>query len=111
LVLEAERVVRVRLEPHVLDDRHAGRGMRVCSGAVVDRQHALRSPRDLGQTRVRGDRVQPRSQRAATLETSQPAPRPQQRLLQRIVGVEDRTEHPVAVGVKLAAERLDQVLE
>ena len=55
--------------------------------------------------------VEPGAQRAAALEATEPAPDPQQRLLQRVLGVVQRAEHPVAVGVQLAAVGLDQPLE
>ena len=76
--------------------------------AVVDRQHALRAPRDRVQARVGRDPVEPGAQRAAALEPRQAAPRAQQRLLQRVLGVVERAEHPVAVRVQLAAMRLDE---
>ena len=37
-----------------------------------------------------------------------PTPRAQQRLLDRVLGVVDGAEHPVAVGVQLAAVGLDE---
>ena len=40
-----------------------------------------------------------------------PLPGAQQRLLERVLGVVDRAEHAVAVGVQLAAVRLDQAPE
>ena len=41
----------------------------------------------------------------------QPAPGAQQRLLQRVLGVVDRAEHPVAVRVQLPAVGLDEPRE
>ena len=38
-------------------------------------------------------------------------PRAQERVLQRVVGVVERAEHPVAVGVQLGAMRLDERAE
>ena len=85
--------------------------VRVGRRAVVDRQHALGPPRDLVQAGVRGDRVEPRAQRAAALEAREAAPRAQRGLLQRVLGVVHRAEHPVAVGVELAAVGLEQLRE
>ena len=48
---------------------------------------------------------------SAALEARQPAPRAQQRVLERVLGILERAEHPVAVGVKLAAVGLDQAAE
>src|SRR5262249_46050356 len=54
------------------------------------------------------DAVEPGPWRAAALEPAQPAPGPQERFLQRVLGVLDGAEHAVAVGVQLAAQRLHQ---
>lgn len=65
-------------------------------------------PRSRGQqlkTSVRGDAVQPRAQRAPLLETGKTSPSAQQSFLQRIVGVRNRAEHAVAVGVELTPVR------
>jgi hypothetical protein len=75
---------------------------------VVERQDALRAPLDQLEAAVGGDPVQPRAQRAPALEAGQRAPGPQHRLLQRIVGVVHRSEHAVAVSMKLCAQRLDE---
>ena len=85
--------------------------VRVGGRAVVDREHELGPPLDEPQAGVGRDRVEPRAQRAAALEPRQPAPRAEQRLLQRVLGVLDRAEHPVAVGVQLGAVRRDEPLE
>ena len=49
---------------------------------------------------ARGNAVEPGAQRRAWLKPVDAAPSAQQRLLQRIVGVVWRTEHPVAVDVQ-----------
>ena len=79
--------------------------------AVVDRQHPLRPALDQPQAAVRRDPVQPAPQRAAPLEAAEPAPAAQQRVLERVLGVVQRAEHPVAVRVQLGAVGRDQVLE
>ena len=111
LVADVEGLVRVRLDPHRLDERLADAVVRVGGRSVVDRQHPLRTPRDHVQARVRGDLVEPGAQRAARGESRQAAPGTQQRVLQRILRVVDRAEHAVAVGVELAPVRLDQAPE
>ena len=106
-VREARRPDRARPRPTRRSGspgESCGRGGR----AEVDRQRALRPPRELVQARVRRDLVEPRAQRAALREARQGAPGPQQRLLERVLGVVDRAEHPVAVGVQLRATRLHE---
>src|SRR5471030_479752 len=46
---------------------------------------------------VGGDPVEPGAQRGASLETSKALPGGQQRVLQGVLGVLERSEHPVAV--------------
>ena len=60
---------------------------------------------------MRGDPVEPRSQRAATLEAVEATPRTEQRVLERVVGVVDRPEHPVAVRVQVTAMWLHEATE
>jgi hypothetical protein len=105
-LLDPEALVGVRLDPDPLDEGPVLR--RLGRRAVVRREHPLRPPRDEVERRVRRDPVQPRAQRAAALEAAEPAPRAQERLLQGILRVMDRSEHPVAVGVQLGPVRLDQ---
>jgi hypothetical protein len=52
-----------------------------------------------------------RAQRAATLEAGQAAPGTEQRLLERVLGILHRAEHPVAVGVQLIPVAGHQPLE
>jgi hypothetical protein len=69
------------------------------------------APLDEAQRDVGRDAVQPRLQRSAGLVAGQPAPRAQQRLLQGVVGVVHRAEHPVAMCVELGSVRFDQLGE
>jgi hypothetical protein len=86
-----EHLVRVRLEPqHLAVGRDGAR-------ALVERVEAG----------VGGDPVQPRAHRRACLERRARSPRAQHRLLDDVLGLLERAEHPVAVDVKLAAVRLD----
>ena len=110
-VRDPRHPVGQRLEPDRLGQRLAGRAVRVRRRPVVDRQHPLRPPLDQPQAAVRRDPVQPAAQRAAALEAGEPAPAAQQRLLERVLGVVQRAEHPVAVRVQLGAVGRDQVLE
>jgi hypothetical protein len=98
-VLETEPSVGIGLHPRRLGERHPRAVVRIGGRAVVDRKHPLGPPRDQVQGRVRRDRVEPRSQRAAALEPGEGAPGAQQSVLQGVLGVVDRAEHAVAVGV------------
>ena len=93
-VLHADHLVRVGLDPDRLDQRRAHRlgrpRVRIRRRHVLHRQHALRAPRDHVERRVGRDLVEPRPHRAAALEPRQPAPRTQQRVLQRVLGVVHR---------------------
>ena len=110
-VLDAQDLVRIGLDPHRLDERLAGPDVGIGGRAVVDREHALGPPRDLIEAGVGRDRVEPRAQRAAALELRETAPGAKQRVLERVLGVVDRSQHPVAVGVQLATVGLDQTTE
>ena len=107
-VLDAEGLVRVRLDPDRLDQRLADAAVRVGRRAVVDRQDPLGPAVDRVERGVGGDPVEPGAQRAAALELGEPPPGADQRLLERILGVLHRAQHPVAVGVELGAVGLDQ---
>lgn len=49
---------------------------------------------------VGGDRVEPRANRGSLLEAGEPTPGREQRLLERVLGVLDRAEDPIAVGMQ-----------
>src|SRR2546427_13075842 len=69
------------------------------------------SARDRGETDVRGDGVQPGGELRARLVAVGAFPGAQHRLLERVVGVVERAEHPVAVEVERAAVWFDQERE
>ena len=54
------------------------------------------------------DAVQPRADERAAVEGVARPPRPQERLLDRILGLVERGEHPVAVDVELAPVSLGE---
>ena len=97
-----------RLEPDRLGVRLGQPGMRIPRRALVLREDERAPPLGQPQRRVRRDPVEPRADRAAALEPRQPAPGAQQRVLQRVLGVLGRAEHPVAVRVELAPVRRDE---
>ena len=107
--LDAERFVRLRLEPDSSSTGAPGPVAGRRRRAVVDRQHPLRTLLERVEAYVRRDPVEPGAERASGLESREAAPCPQQHLLQGVVGIVRRAEHPVAVGVQLAAVRLDQL--
>ena len=108
---QPEGLVGVGLEPDQLDHRLPGALALARRRSVVDRQHPLRALRDRVEADVGRDPVEPGAERAPGLESGQAAPCSKQRLLERVVGVVRRAEHPVAVGVELAAVRLDELAE
>jgi hypothetical protein len=105
---EPELLVGIRLDPGRLDQRRPRRVVGVGGRAVVDRQHPPGPALDGGQRRVGRYPVQPGAQRASPLEARQPAPGAQQGVLEGVLGVVDRAEHPVAVGVQRPAVGLDE---
>ena len=86
-VTSVELLVRIRLDPNRLDERLTGFEGRAARRAVVDRKDALWPPRDRVQAGIGGDPVEPGAKRTATLELLQPAPCPQEGVLQRVVCV------------------------
>src|SRR5216117_4496387 len=69
------------------------------------------SARDRGEADVRGDGVQPGGEPRARLVALGAFPRAQHRFLDRVVGVVERTEHPIAMQVERPAVWLDQERE
>jgi hypothetical protein len=103
----------VRLQPLVrvgLDPQRFMRAARIVTRrSVVDREHAPGPPRDRVQAGVGSDPVEPRSQRASALHAGETLPGPQECVLEGILGVVKRAQHPVAVGLELPLVRLDEV--
>src|SRR5438270_9394238 len=62
---------------------------------------------DRGEADVRGDSVQPGGELRARLVALGAFPGAQHRLLERVIGVVERAEHPVAVEVQRAPVWLD----
>ena len=103
--------VGVGAEPGDVGQRGVAEHGAVAGRAEVDRQRPPAAARDEVQAGAGGHGVQPRAQRAAALEAAEPPPRPQQGVLQGVVGVVGGAEHAVAVGVQLAAQRRHQAVE
>ena len=68
-------------------------------------------PSRADQARVRRDPVEPGAQRGPALEAVVRPPRAQVRLLHEVLGVVDRSEHPVAVREQLAPVGVGQLRE
>src|SRR5258705_3036838 len=66
---------------------------------------------DGGEAPVSRDLVEPCADETALVEAADAAPRARERVLHRILGVVQGAEHPVAVGLQLAAVRRYQLLE
>ena len=75
----------------------------------AERRHPPPVALDRVRARVRRDPVQPGAEPLVALERCPPAPRPQQRLLDEVLGLLERPEHPVAVDVELPAVALGAV--
>jgi len=63
------------------------------------------------QAAVGGDAVEPRTQRRTTCEAAQAVPGRDQRLLEEVLGISQRAEHPVTVQVQLARVRTGELAE
>ena len=100
-----------------LDPRDLGQGL--TEQALVG--HARRpqvhgpgppsSPAQHVEAHVRGDPVEPGTERRPALEPLEALPRPEQRLLHGVLGLERRSQHPVRVGGQLDAMLLEHVRE
>ncbi len=73
----------------------------------VHRQGAALASFDHVEADVRRDPVEPRAQRGPALEAVEATPRAHERLLDGVLGVERRAEHPVAVAGELSAVLLE----
>ena len=104
-----EEGVGIRLEPDDLAE--PGRLGRFDAGHVplLGRASAGRAARV--EAPVGGDPVEPGAQRGASLEPAEALPGGQQRVLQGVLGVLERSEHPVAVHLQLPPVRLGQLAE
>jgi hypothetical protein len=101
--------VGIRLEPHDLAE--PGRRGRLNSddvprfrGASAGRTQHVEAP-------VGGDPVEPSAHRGAALESGESLPGCEQRVLERILGVVERAEHPIAVHLQFSPMRLGQRAE
>ena len=102
-VRDPELLIGVGLDPHGLGEGVGETVAGTRGRPMVDWEHAFRPSCDHVEAGVGRDPVEPRTQRATLLELLQPAPRAEQRVLEGVVGVVDRAQHPVAVRVELTS--------
>jgi hypothetical protein len=91
-----QQTVRVGLKPKPFG-RSRQLPFKIRGGASIKRKHSTRPLRQRIQTRVRRDPVQPGPKRGPPLEALAPPPRPQERLLNQILGLLQRADHPVTM--------------
>ncbi len=103
-----EQRVRVGLQPG--DLAAAGGFWRLEGRRGFGRDPAARGPPGV-EALVGRDAVQPGTDRGALGEAGQAAPGRQERLLQHVLGVGQRAEHPVAVHLQFAPVRVGELAE
>ena len=77
----------------------------------VVRQHPLTAPFELRQAHIGRDGEEPRSGRTRIAQAGSTAPSAQERVLQRIIGVVHRAEHPVAMRMEFGPVTFDDISE
>ena len=105
---QLEQPVRVRLEPRQVDRRREVGVQDLFRRPDVGRHDTLRAARQRVEARIRRDAVEPGPEQRTSLERGTRLPCLEVRVLDEVVGVIDRAEHPVAVDVELAAVPLAQ---
>jgi hypothetical protein len=110
-VLQPDGLVRVGLHPDRLSERFPRFVAGVGGMTVLDREASPAPSCQRVEADVGRDPVQPGAQQLMALEPRQRPPGPQQGLLEGVVGVEQRAEHPVAVGVERRPVGLDEAAE
>lgn len=102
----AQRRIRDRFQPGnlVALDQIVGRVRTRCTEA--GREWTPRSPLQRGQARIRRDAIEPGPERRLAFVTFEPAPSPDERLLDLVFGVVNRPHHAIAVRQQLAAVRI-----
>jgi hypothetical protein len=102
-----EQRVRVRLQPQ----RFATAGGFRRRGDRLHRARPTALVAQRVQAAVRRDAVEPHAQRGSPVEEPEHAPRGQQRLLEKILGLVYRAEDAVAMELELSALRMDELAE
>ena len=105
---QLQQPVGVRLEPGQFDRRREVGVQHLFRRTDVGRHDPLRTARQRVEAGVRRDAVEPGPEQRPSLERGTRLPGLEVRVLDEVVGVVDRAEHPVAVDVELAAVALAQ---
>jgi hypothetical protein len=104
-----EQPIRIRLQPRKVARGQKRRG-RIARRGHLRRQHPRRLSAKHVETCVRGDPVEPGPKREAPVraEAGALAPSAEKRLLDEILGVLERAEHPIAMNLQLPAVALEE---
>jgi hypothetical protein len=102
----------VRLDPRHVRARVPGRAVNgIRDRLVIERQDASAAAGNRVEAHVRRDPMQPVPQLAAAAEGRERPPGAQERVLECVLRIVRRPEHPVAAGVERGAVRLDEAAE
>jgi hypothetical protein len=104
-----EQAIRVRLQPRQVDRWWEVLAEHRLRRPQVRRHDPLRTSRDSIETGVGRDAVQPRPEERTPFEGAPGLPRLEERVLDEVVGIIDRAEHPIAVDMERAPVALAQV--
>ena len=108
----ADAVVRHRFDPGAARARLTEqRRQRRRRGRQVDRQRTAFPAAERVEADIRGNAVEPGPERGPAVEAVEAAPGPDHRLLDGVLGVVHRPEHPVAVSGQLAAVPVELQLQ
>jgi hypothetical protein len=108
----ADRTFPVSLDPSHVLARVPGRAVYgIRDRFVIERQDAPAAAGNRVEAHVRRDPMQPGPQLAAAAEGRQRPPGAQERVLDCVLRIVRRAEHPVAAGVESGAVRLDETAE
>jgi len=77
------------------------------------RQHprGARASGERVQARIRGDAIEPVTDRGSAVEARNRSPRAQQCVLDEVLGIMERAEHAIAVDLQLSPVRLSELLK
>ena len=106
VALGDEQAVRSRLDPGRLGQDVQVGGIGLDRGAEIHRPRASLPAAQHVETDVRCDAIEPRAKRRPALESIVRAPRADERLLDGILRLERRRQHPIAVAGELGSALL-----
>jgi hypothetical protein len=103
-----EQVVRIGLEPRQLRRFDELGSRRIRGWAEIRRDDATWPALEGVETGVRGDAVEPGPEQGPALEGCASPPGAEQGLLDQVLGVLDRPQHPIAMDLELSPIALSQ---